>query len=136
MKYLNKKGAIALIIILVFLVAGGIIYKNLLLKNSEKAEIENSSEENTKIANPAAVKCEEEGGKSEIKSYPSGNQYGICLFSDGSQCKQWDFFRGDCDKGEKFCEDLCGDGICQEIVCQEVGCPCPETGETCGEDCQ
>jgi hypothetical protein len=36
---------------------------------------------------------------------------------------------------EVFCEDLCGDGICQEIVCMAVGCPCPETPESCPEDC-
>jgi hypothetical protein len=33
------------------------------------------------------------------------------------------------------CEDMCGDGICQEIVCEAIGCPCPETPETCPQDC-
>lgn len=36
---------------------------------------------------------------------------------------------------EEACEDLCGDGICQEVVCLGVGCPCPETPESCPEDC-
>ncbi|MCS7123201.1 MAG: hypothetical protein RMJ17_01325 [Candidatus Aenigmarchaeota archaeon] len=34
------------------------------------------------------------------------------------------------------CKNLCGDGICQEIVCLAIGCPCPETSETCKEDCK
>ncbi len=34
------------------------------------------------------------------------------------------------------CRDMCGDGICQEIVCTAIGCPCPETAETCPEDCR
>jgi hypothetical protein len=33
------------------------------------------------------------------------------------------------------CRDLCGDGVCQEIVCMAVGCPCPETPQTCPQDC-
>lgn len=37
---------------------------------------------------------------------------------------------------EEFCADLCGDGICQEVVCMAIGCPCPETLETCPEDCK
>ncbi len=35
----------------------------------------------------------------------------------------------------KTCKDMCGDGICQEIVCMAIGCPCPETPETCPQDC-
>jgi len=34
------------------------------------------------------------------------------------------------------CKDLCGDGICQEIVCMAIGCPCPETQNTCPQDCK
>jgi len=34
------------------------------------------------------------------------------------------------------CLNLCGDEICQEIVCQAVGCPCPETKQSCGQDCK
>jgi len=34
------------------------------------------------------------------------------------------------------CQNLCGDGICQEVVCEAIGCPCPETPESCPQDCQ
>jgi len=33
------------------------------------------------------------------------------------------------------CQNLCGDGICQEVVCEAIGCPCPETSESCPQDC-
>ncbi len=33
------------------------------------------------------------------------------------------------------CKNLCGDGTCQEIVCMAIGCPCPETKESCPQDC-
>ncbi|MEM5870266.1 MAG: hypothetical protein QXR09_03845 [Candidatus Aenigmatarchaeota archaeon] len=33
------------------------------------------------------------------------------------------------------CKNLCGDGTCQEIVCLAIGCPCPETKESCPQDC-
>lgn len=41
-----------------------------------------------------------------------------------------------CPAEKDICEDRCGDGICQEIVCMAIGCPCPETPETCPEDCK
>jgi len=37
--------------------------------------------------------------------------------------------------GGPSCEDRCGDGVCQLVVCTGKGCPCPETGMTCTEDC-
>lgn len=37
---------------------------------------------------------------------------------------------------EELCKNLCGDEICQEIVCLAIGCPCPETKESCPQDCK
>jgi hypothetical protein len=34
------------------------------------------------------------------------------------------------------CKSQCGDGTCQEVVCMAVGCPCPESPQTCSEDCK
>jgi putative hemolysin len=54
---------------------------------------------NTGMANPASVNCGEKGGKSEIKSNPDGSQYGVCVFDDGRECDEWEFFRsGVCGK--------------------------------------
>ncbi len=87
------------------------------------------------IPNPASVFCEKQGGQLEIRNFKSG-QKGFCLFEDGSECEEWDFYYGKCKKGERFCKDFCGDGICQEIVCMAVGCSCPETKQTCPIDCK
>ncbi|MFH7873457.1 MAG: DUF333 domain-containing protein, partial [Candidatus Aenigmatarchaeota archaeon] len=38
-------------------------------------------------------------------------------------------------KSQETCKNLCGDGICQRFVCLAIGCPCPETEETCPDDC-
>jgi putative hemolysin len=90
----------------------------------------------SQLPNPASVNCAEQGGNLEIRTEADGGQRGFCVFSDGSECEEWQFFRGECEKGSIFCKDLCGDGICQEIVCLAVGCPCSETPETCPKDCQ
>ncbi|OQA71122.1 MAG: FK506-binding protein [Parcubacteria group bacterium ADurb.Bin247] len=57
------------------------------------------------LANPAFVYCIEQGGTSEkIVTDKGENSY--CVFSDNSKCWEWDFFRGDCDKGQMFIEIL------------------------------
>ena len=48
------------------------------------------------MANPASVYCEEQGGWLEIRTADDGGQYGVCIFSDGSECEEWAFFRGEC----------------------------------------
>jgi putative hemolysin len=90
------------------------------------------------LPNPASVYCLEQDGKLEIRKDKDENEYGVCVFTDGSECEEWAFFRNECKKGEKnfFCKDLCGDKICQEIVCLAIGCPCAETKETCSKDCK
>lgn len=50
------------------------------------------------IANPASVFCQENGGKLEIRDTTSG-QIGVCIFSDGSECEEWAYFRGECQPG-------------------------------------
>lgn len=49
--------------------------------------------QNTQIANPASAYCEEQGGKLEKKTATDGGQFGWCIFSDGRECDEWDFFR-------------------------------------------
>lgn len=54
------------------------------------------------LPNPASVYCEENGGVLEIREDGSGGQVGYCLFEDGSECEEWDFFRGECQPGESL----------------------------------
>ncbi|MBN1875257.1 MAG: DUF333 domain-containing protein [Anaerolineae bacterium] len=51
----------------------------------------------TGMANPASVYCNEQGGHLEIHTDTEGNQYGMCVFSNGQECEEWAFFRGECD---------------------------------------
>jgi putative hemolysin len=48
------------------------------------------------IPNPASVYCEQNGNKLEIQTAADGSQNGICIFSDGSTCDEWAYFRGEC----------------------------------------
>lgn len=48
------------------------------------------------LPNPASVFCEQQGGKSEIRTAADGSQAGYCIFPDGSECDEWAYFRGEC----------------------------------------
>ncbi len=58
------------------------------------------------IANPAAQFCEDSGGRSEIRTAADGSQVGFCFFSDGSECEEWAFFRGQCAPGASLTPTL------------------------------
>jgi putative hemolysin len=51
------------------------------------------------LPNPASVYCEEQGGTVVTRADEEGNQYGFCVFEDGSECDEWAFFRGECSLG-------------------------------------
>lgn len=48
------------------------------------------------LPNPASVYCEEQGYRVEMRTDDEGNQYGVCIFPDGSECDEWAFYRGEC----------------------------------------
>jgi putative hemolysin len=48
------------------------------------------------LPNPAAVYCQEQGYKHEIRTAADGSQSGVCIFADGSECDEWAFYRGEC----------------------------------------
>lgn len=56
-----------------------------------------SEQEDTqiKVANPASVYCEKQGGESKTYNLQTGD-YGVCIFSDGQECEEWAFYRGEC----------------------------------------
>jgi len=51
------------------------------------------------LPNPASVYCEEQGYELEIRTDQQGGQYGVCVFPDGSECEEWEFYRGECGPG-------------------------------------
>jgi putative hemolysin len=48
------------------------------------------------LPNPASKYCVDQGYELEIRTDEAGNQYGVCIFPDGSECEEWEFFRGEC----------------------------------------
>lgn len=56
--------------------------------------------EELNMPNPASAYCEAQGGKVEIRSDASGNEYGVCKFDDGSECDEWAFYRDECKPGD------------------------------------
>lgn len=59
------------------------------------AEERQASPAGVGLANPAAVYCEETGGRVRIETGPEGER-GICVLPDGSECDEWLYFRGEC----------------------------------------
>lgn len=53
-------------------------------------------DDDTGIANPASVYCEEQGGTIDIRTADDGAQTGFCVFDDGSECEEWSYYRGEC----------------------------------------
>ena len=51
--------------------------------------------ENTEVANPASVYCEDNGWTLQLEEWAW-----LCMFDDGSYCEEWSYYRGECEKGE------------------------------------
>jgi putative hemolysin len=73
--------------------------------SQQKDNPEDNPEENSQIANPAAVYCEENGGVLKNEEFEKGTK-SLCVFEDDSQCWQWDYKNGICDKGQLKVEIL------------------------------
>lgn len=63
---------------------------------------ENDSAKPLNMANPASVFCDQNGGKLEIRTGEDGGQTGYCIFSDGSECEEWAFQRGECKQSDSL----------------------------------
>ncbi len=66
---------------------------------------ESAQDTNTQIANPSAVYCQEQGGTSKTLDFDLG-QKSFCYFPDGSECEEWAFYHGECQKGSLIKEVL------------------------------
>jgi len=88
-----------LVIILIVLASLLFFLRSYLKKDVTQLSEVKESQESVGISNPASVYCTQNGGKSEIRSNEEG-QYGVCVFSDGSECDEWKFFRKECGIGD------------------------------------
>jgi len=77
-------------------------------------------ENESQLPNPASVYCEEQGGTVEIRTEADGGQYGVCIFTDGSECDEWAFYRGECQPGESL-GDEAGIANPASVYCEEQG---------------
>jgi len=74
------------------------------------------------IPNPSAVYCTLQGYEYEIRTDEQGNQYGVCVFPDGSECDAWNYYckcepnGGGCWPGDFSCH-----WPCEEMRCKEAG---------------
>jgi putative hemolysin len=57
-----------------------------------RMQLENN---NTQIANPASVYCQDNGGKLEIRTADDGSQTGYCILNN-KECEEWSLMRGEC----------------------------------------
>jgi len=71
------------------------------------------------IPNPAAVYCILQGYEYEIRTDEQGNQYGVCVFPDGSECGGWDYYRK-CELNGIGGDFTCH-WPCKEMRCKEAG---------------
>lgn len=51
------------------------------------------------LPNPASVYCTTHGGQNQTKKDDAGNEYGVCLFPDGTSCPDWEYLAGECMPG-------------------------------------
>lgn len=63
-------------------------------------EDKDAKEQLSSIPNPAAVYCAKLGYKYEIRQ----EKYGVVIFPDGTECNEWDFFRGKAGQKWSYCE--------------------------------
>lgn len=124
------KREVALAIILLILISG-----------CAKQAFEEKPKDQTQIANPASVYCEEQGNKLEIRTAADGSQTGYCIFKDGTECEEWAYFRGECpirggtqpracrNEGE-FCGGIAGIMCCEGLTCHLDG-TYPDAGGKC-----
>jgi len=59
------------------------------------------SHQNSGLPNPASAYCEDQGYELEIRESEEG-QYGVCIFPDGSECEEWEYYRGECKIGDSL----------------------------------
>ena len=86
----------------------------LILAGCNNTTPENSKEnpeKNVKIENPASIYCEDNWWTLQIETDNEWNQNGICMFSDGTYCEEWSYFRDECQPGEIIYNTISGEEI-------------------------
>ena len=72
---------------------------------------QDNGNDETGLPNPASVYCKNNGGTLEIREDEQGNQNGVCIFADGSECDEWAYYRGECNPGSETSDDQSDTGV-------------------------
>jgi parallel beta-helix repeat protein len=74
------------------------------------------------IPNPSAVYCILQGYEYETRTDEQGNQYGVCVFPDGSECEAWNYYCK-CEPNGITCwpGDFSCNWPCKQMRCKEAG---------------
>ncbi len=97
----SKKCIGLIVVFLIFVIAAGLaVYYVLQNRSATPSPSATPSASQIGLANPASVNCAEKGGAEETRVDANGGQYGVCKFTDGSECESWAFFRGECKIGD------------------------------------
>jgi putative hemolysin len=100
-----KKGnkIVAISLIAVVLITGIILIAVYFNKNVKPVEKNVTNNSNTEIPDPAGYICNELGYKISVRNNKEG-QYGVCIFPDGTECDEWEFYGGLCGQNWSYCE--------------------------------
>jgi|GEM_PF-2199724 len=97
----NLLTAVGVIIVVVSIIYAPSSLKKNTQKNENIPSIEYATSSDAGIANPASQVCEAYGYKIEIRRDEGGGEVGYCIFPDGKECEEWQFFRDECGKEQK-----------------------------------
>lgn len=98
----NRKGAMKKILFCIPLLTGlacNLITPPATAVTEITAPTEMIGEPNIGMANPATAYCLENDYQYESRD-ALGGQYGVCVFSDGSECLDFDYYEGRCKPGD------------------------------------
>ncbi len=76
------------------------------------------------MPNPASVACRDAGGTVEIRNDSAGNQYGMCVFPNGTACEEWALYRGEgCKPANESAANQTGAGLANpaSVHCVQAG---------------
>jgi putative hemolysin len=87
---------VKLLLFLICFFITGCIHAEIQPNQNVKTEIPSSQSNMNTLPNPASAYCEQQGYQLEIRIADDGSQSGFCIFSDGSECDEWAYYRGEC----------------------------------------